>query len=134
MLPSWTATNVSIDIEMISPKQLIGECLDLAAAMLRDLMEVYYQMNTTDNPFSSQKNDFSAMVAHVLEPSRCDKLLESSFCFMQPLSKRTPRPTSPLSVHGFMNFDTYAMHGLIHPPKPSTTALPTGITISTQSL
>lgn len=131
MLPSWTATNVSIEIEMISPKQLIGECLDLAAAMLRDLMEVYYQMNTTENPFSSQKNDFSAMVAHVLEPSRCDKLLESSSPSIQPSSRRIPRPTSPSSVLGFTNFDTCAMHGLIRPPKRSTTALPTGTTACT---
>jgi hypothetical protein len=38
---NFHATTTSINIEMISPKQLIGECLDLAAVMLKEVIEVY---------------------------------------------------------------------------------------------
>lgn len=41
-LPSATTT---INIEMISPKQLIGECLDLGAVMLKEVIEVYCNNN-----------------------------------------------------------------------------------------
>jgi hypothetical protein len=34
-LPNSTTT---INIEMISPKQLIGECLDLGAVMLKEVL------------------------------------------------------------------------------------------------
>ena len=50
-LPSATTT---INIEMISPKQLIGECLDLAAIMLKEVIEVYCNNNKIEMPFSQQ--------------------------------------------------------------------------------
>lgn len=46
--------NMSIGIEMISPKQLIGECLDFSTAMLKDIIEAYCQKNHFDLPFPNQ--------------------------------------------------------------------------------
>jgi hypothetical protein len=39
---------------MISPKQLIGESLDLAALMLRELIDVYCNINNFELPFANQ--------------------------------------------------------------------------------
>lgn len=51
---NWPTIATSISIEMISPKQLIGECLDLAAVMLRELIEVYCNNNKIELPFTHQ--------------------------------------------------------------------------------
>lgn len=51
---NWPTIATSISIEMISPKQLIGECLDLAAVMLREVIEVYCNNNKIELPFAHQ--------------------------------------------------------------------------------
>jgi hypothetical protein len=50
---NWSTT--TINIEMISPKQLIGECLDIAAIMLREVIEVYCVNNKLEPPVNQVK-------------------------------------------------------------------------------
>lgn len=49
--------NTAINIENLSPKQLLGECIDLATRMLKDLITHFTEMNqmynTPDNPLYS---------------------------------------------------------------------------------
>jgi hypothetical protein len=52
---SWSSNGAtSINIDMISPKQLIGECLDLAAVMLKEVIEAYCNSNHLEWPFTNQ--------------------------------------------------------------------------------
>jgi hypothetical protein len=51
---AWQSNSTTINIEMISPKQLIGECLDLGAIMLRQVIEVYCANCKIEFPFVNQ--------------------------------------------------------------------------------
>lgn len=42
---NWPSFQTVINIDMISPKQLLGECLDQAAIMLKEVIEVYCNIN-----------------------------------------------------------------------------------------
>ena len=43
--------STTINIESLSPKQLLGECIDLATSMLKELVAHYIQNNNLDYPF-----------------------------------------------------------------------------------
>lgn len=43
--------NTTIGIETLSPKQLLGECIDLATCLLKELVTHYLQQNNIKNPF-----------------------------------------------------------------------------------
>lgn len=43
--------NTLIGIESLSPKQILGECIDLATSLLKELVNHYLQNNNINNPF-----------------------------------------------------------------------------------
>lgn len=44
--------NTSINIESLSPKQLLGECVDLSTQMFKELVYHYLEVNQIQNPFA----------------------------------------------------------------------------------
>jgi hypothetical protein len=51
---NWANNNVTIDISMISPKQMIGECLDLGIRMMKELIDAYNSNNNIEPVFINQ--------------------------------------------------------------------------------
>lgn len=50
---NWSSSTTTVNLEMLSPKQLIGECLDMAAVVLREVSEIYCQNTKTELPANS---------------------------------------------------------------------------------
>jgi hypothetical protein len=43
--------NTMIRVETLSSKQILGECIDLATRLLKELVNHYLQSNNIKNPF-----------------------------------------------------------------------------------
>lgn len=43
--------NTTITIQSLSPKQIVGECIDLATCLFKQLVQHYLQNNNLENPF-----------------------------------------------------------------------------------
>jgi hypothetical protein len=48
---SFQNPSTMISLEALSAKQLLGECIDLATLLLRELVTHYVQSNNIRNPF-----------------------------------------------------------------------------------
>ena len=43
--------NTSINLESLSPKQLLCECIDLATQVFKEVIDHYINVNNLENPF-----------------------------------------------------------------------------------
>lgn len=48
--------NTSISLDTLSPKQILGECIDLATVMLKELVSHFIQTNNLPNNFTDVKH------------------------------------------------------------------------------
>ena len=53
--------NTSINITALSPKQLLGECIDLSARMLKDLISHFLEMNPEHQSSSPLPSNHSSV-------------------------------------------------------------------------
>ena len=52
-----SGNGVSIGLDMISPKQLVGESLEMGNLMLRELVEVFCNNSHIEMPFNQDQVD-----------------------------------------------------------------------------
>jgi hypothetical protein len=69
MYSEIASLEMSISFDKLSPKQLICECLDMATAVLKELISYYHSSKNEEMPFNSNINDFYKILNFVLEPA-----------------------------------------------------------------
>lgn len=69
MYSEIASLEMSISFDKLSPKQLICECLDMATAVLKELIHLYHSSKNEEMPFNSNSNDFYKILNFVLEPA-----------------------------------------------------------------
>ena len=57
MLGQVKNLEMSVSIDMLSPKQLICDCLDLTSNTIKELLSLYYHNTQQNNPFSNDNQN-----------------------------------------------------------------------------
>lgn len=46
---------IAIGLNMMSPKQLVGECLEMATVMMKELVDVFCSSNNIELPYKKEQ-------------------------------------------------------------------------------